>query len=114
MGWEIILVKFLAEVGITAGPSLGKFVGEAVKAFIDDIREGLYTPDLVEYSYLIAAGVIASNPTMTLTLQYELVEEGIRLLTLNPNVKRPPAAISVKALTALSLLRAGFKGEIPG
>jgi len=109
--WQQLLIKFLLEAGIEAGPSFGKMAGVALSEFFDDVRQAIYTPDLIEYAYLIAAGVIVNNPTMNLQFQYELVEEGIRLLTTNPKVKKPPTPLSVKALTVMSLLRAGFKGE---
>lgn len=110
MGWDL-LVKFLLELGIEAGPSFGRLAGQALSQLLDDIRSATYSPDVVEYSFRLAAGVMATNPTMRVAMQFELIEEGIRLLMLNPNVKRAPTPLSVKALTALSLVRAGFPVE---
>lgn len=111
MGWEALLVQLLIAVGVETGPNLGKLIGGAINELINDVRDALYTPDVVEYAFLIAAGVLASNPTMRPGLQAELVTEGIRLLLLNPDVPRWPTPLSVSTLAATSLTRAGFVGE---
>ncbi|MEO8602669.1 MAG: hypothetical protein ABI629_08840 [bacterium] len=111
--WEEWALKFLAGAGMVVdGAKAGQLVGELFNVIVADIRAGLYTPDLMEYAYLLAAGVMAKNPTMRLEFQAELIADGIRMLTLNPTVAKPVEPMSVAALTAVSLARAGFSGVI--
>lgn len=112
MGWEAILIQFLIELGIETGPSLSKLIGQAISEFLDDVREGAYDKTVEDYAFLIAAGVIAGNPTMRPGLQAALVADSIRILLLNPNVKRWATPMSVATLTALALSKAGFTTEV--